>query len=97
MEKIEGLDYGLKIFQNSELYTFTSDAGLLAKFVKLKKGDVVVDLGTGSGIIALYLAKKGCSKKVIGVEIQTELAKMAEKRKIRIPEKEGFLICPIIT
>ena len=79
MERIEKLDYDLQIFQNSELYTFTSDAVLLAKFVNLRKGDVVVDLGTGSGIIALYLAKKGCSKKVIGVEIQTELAKMAEK------------------
>lgn len=79
MERIEKLDYDLQIFQNSELYTFTSDAVLLAKFVNLRKDDVVVDLGTGSGIIALYLAKKGCSKKVIGVEIQTELAKMAEK------------------
>ena len=40
MERIEKLDYDLQIFQNSELYTFTSDAVLLAKFVNLRKGDV---------------------------------------------------------
>lgn len=79
MEKIEELDYGLKIFQNSELYTFTSDAVLLAKFAKIKNGETVIDLGTGSGIIAMYLAKKADVKKIYGIEIQTELAKMAQK------------------
>lgn len=53
MERVENLDYGLKIYQNSELYTFTSDAVLLAKFAKVKAKDTVVDLGTGSGILAL--------------------------------------------
>ena len=79
MERIENLDYGLKIYQNSELYTFTSDAVLLAKFAKVKAKDTVVDLGTGSGILALYLAKKFNPKKIYGIEIQEKLAKMAEK------------------
>lgn len=79
MERVENLDYGLKIYQNSELYTFTSDAVLLAKFAKVKAKDTVVDLGTGSGILALYLAKKFNPKKIYGIEIQEKLAKMAEK------------------
>ncbi len=79
MEKIENLDYGLKIYQNSDLYTFTSDSILLAKFVKVKKNDVIIDLGTGSGVIALYLAKRNEINKVYGIEIQQELAEMAKK------------------
>lgn len=77
MERIENLDYNLKIYQNSALYTFTSDAVLLAKFASAKPSDIVVDLGTGSGIIALYLAKKTLAKKIYGVEIQKSLAEMA--------------------
>jgi len=78
MERIEKLDYDLQIYQNSELYTFTSDAVLLAKFAKIKKGQIVADFGTGSGIIALYMAKAGAGK-VYAVEIQSEMAEMARK------------------
>ena len=45
----------LKIYQDSELYTFTSDSILLAKFAKAKKGDVVADFCSGSGIVGVYL------------------------------------------
>lgn len=79
MEKIENLDYNLKIYQNSNLYTFTSDSILLAKFVKIKKNEIVIDLGTGSGIIALYLAKKFEAEKIYGIEIQSELSELAKK------------------
>ena len=78
MEKIEKLDYGLEIYQNPDLYTFTSDAVLLAKFAKIKRGQTIADFGTGSGIIALYLAKAG-AEKVYAVEIQPEMAEMAKK------------------
>ncbi len=79
MERVEHLDYGLKIYQNSELYTFTSDAVLLAKFAKVKNGETIADLGSGSGIISLYLAKKADVKKIYAVEIQKKLAEMSKK------------------
>ena len=40
----------LEIFQDGELYRFTSDAILLSKFCKVKSNDVVADFCSGSGI-----------------------------------------------
>lgn len=80
MEKLEDLQLkGLKIYQRTDLYHFTSDAVLLSDFVTLKKNDLVVDFGTGSGILPLLLYGKNPVKKIVGVEIQKELAQMAQK------------------
>ena len=56
MLRIEDLGLNnLKIYQDDELYTFTSDSILLAKFAKVKKGDIVADFCSGSGIVGFYL------------------------------------------
>ncbi len=80
-ERIDDLQYkGLKIIQNKNGFCFGIDAVLLANFAKnMKKKDLVVDLCTGTGIIAILLAGKTEAKKVIGVEIQKECAEMAQR------------------
>ena len=55
MERIEDLGNGIKIFQNDELYCFTSDAILLSKFARVKSGDVVADFCAGSGVVGFNL------------------------------------------
>ncbi len=56
MERLEDLNLsGLKIYQDDELYHFTSDAVLLTKFTRVKKGDVVADFCSGSGIVGIHL------------------------------------------
>ena len=45
---------GLKIVQDTRLYRFTSDSVLLSRFAKWKKGDVVADFCSGSGIVAFH-------------------------------------------
>ena len=56
MLKLEDLSLeGLKIYQDDKLYRFTSDSVLLSRFVKVKKGDVVADFCSGSGIVGLHL------------------------------------------
>ena len=56
MERLEDLNLnGLKIYQDSDLYCFTSDAVLLSKFARVKQGDVVADFCSGSGIVGLHL------------------------------------------
>lgn len=45
----------LKIYQDDELYCFTSDAVLLSRFARVKKGDVVADFCSGSGIVGFNL------------------------------------------
>jgi tRNA1Val (adenine37-N6)-methyltransferase len=73
----------LRIYQKKKGYRFSIDALLLAHFVRLKKGDHIVDLGTGSGVIAIIMAKLWEFCKVIGVDIQEEMVEMA-KRSVEI-------------
>ena len=80
MEKLEDLQVGgLKIYQRTDLYRFTSDAVLLSDFAVVKKNDYVLDLGTGSGIIPLLIYGKNPVKKITGIEIQRELVDLARK------------------
>lgn len=79
-EKLEDLGYnGLQIIQSETEYRFTTDAVLLANAVGDLTGKRAVDLGTGSGIIAVLLATKKNAKHVWGVELQPQLADMAQR------------------
>lgn len=80
-ERIDDLQYkNLKIIQNEEDFCFGIDAVLLSDFAKgLKDGSYVVDLCTGNGIIAILLSGKTNAKKLVGVEIQEKIAKMAKR------------------
>lgn len=69
----------LKIIQKIDGPHFSVDAILLAKFSRFRKGDLVVDLGTGVGIIPLLIARNSEVKKIIGVEIQPELVDIARR------------------
>ena len=84
-ERIDDLEYqGLKIIQNKEGFCFGIDSVLLSDFAKnIKKDSVVVDIGTGTGIISILLSKKAEIKKIYGIEIQEEVADMA-KRSIKL-------------
>lgn len=79
-ERIDDLQInGLKIIQNPQGFCFGTDAVLLANFVSLKKGDHVVDLGTGTGIIPILLAGKSEGTQITAVEIQEQVAEMATR------------------
>lgn len=73
-----GLD-GLKIIQHEDKYCFTSDAVFLANFVNAKKSDHVVEIGGGSGIISILVAKKCNPKHIDTFEIQPYLADMSKR------------------
>lgn len=78
--RFEDLQYkGLKIYQNKDLYCFTSDAVTLANFAKIKKGDKVCDFCSGSGIIAILLAAKNEPSEIYAVEIQNEMFELLQK------------------
>ena len=83
-ERIDDLEFkGLKIIQNEKGFCFGIDSVLLSDFAKnIKKGSKVLDLGTGTGIISILLCGKTELKKVIGVEIQEEVANMANRSSI---------------
>ena len=82
-ETIETLPGGLRIIQKRRGYRYSVDALLLAEFAQVDKGDVIIDLGTGCGILPLLLCQKGEPERVIGVEVQEELFRLA-MRNIQI-------------
>ena len=81
LEEDETLDgpYGLKIIQKKHGYRYSQDSLQLTDFTHLKKNDEVIELGTGCGVMALILAKRGLGKRIVGVEIQKELAELSRR------------------
>ena len=70
---------GYFIIQNPEKFCFGMDAVLLSGFAKAKKGDVVLDMGTGTGIIPILMEAKTEAAHLTGLEIQPESADMARR------------------
>ncbi len=65
--------YGLKILQPRDGYRFSVDALLLSDFSRIKKGSKVCDLGAGTGVISLIIAKRKPSCEIHAIEIQNSL------------------------
>lgn len=82
-ERIDDLQYkGFKIIQNPNEFCFGVDAVLLTNFSTVKKGNIVLDFGSGTGIIPILIAAKTQAKHITGVEIQPYLADMASRSVI---------------
>ncbi|MBI2485935.1 MAG: methyltransferase [Deltaproteobacteria bacterium] len=77
-ETLDGPD-GLKIIQKKGYYRYSQDSLQLVDFADVKKNDAIIDLGTGCGVMALMLAKRRLGRKIVGLEIQKELAEIARK------------------
>ena len=71
---------GYKIYQDDTLYRFTSDAVILSHFASHKKGDIVADFCSGSGIVGInFYAINKEAKQVDLIEIQPELSMLSQK------------------
>ncbi len=79
-ERLDSLQFGdLCILQKPEAFRFGTDSVLLADFPAVRRGDYVVDLGTGTGIIALLMASRHPDCRFAALEIQPEMADMAAR------------------
>ena len=64
-ERLEDLQFdNLKIVQNKQLYTFTSDSVILANYISTKASDIAVEIGAGSGVISILVQAKNDIKKI---------------------------------
>lgn len=70
---------GLRIIQKKDGYRFSLDPVLLCAFAQIQSGWTVCDLGCGSGVIPLILARKIPAGRIVGIEIQSELADRARR------------------
>ena len=78
-ERVDDLQNGYYIIQDPEKFCFGMDAVLLSGFVRVKPGEKVLDMGTGTGIIPILLAAKTQGNQFTGLEIQEECAEMAKR------------------
>lgn len=69
----------LLVFQEKKGYRFSIDALLLAGLTKVKPRDRLVDLGTGCGVVLLVLAHQKLGRELVGLEIQRQLAELAQR------------------
>jgi tRNA1Val (adenine37-N6)-methyltransferase len=69
----------IKVYQNKDGYRFSVDAVLLSSFATMRYARHIADLGTGSGIIGLLLARKYPRASVTLVELQESLYRLAVK------------------
>lgn len=75
IDTVPGTEY--KILQNKTKFSYGIDAILLSSFAKAK--GLVMDLGTGTGIIPIRMADTKGVQKIYGVEIQSDVADLAKK------------------
>ncbi len=88
MKRIDDLQFkGLVLVQDDDGYCFTTDAVLLANFVKTKSYDMVVELCAGTGVISTLIAGKQTPKKIMAVELQEKCCELF-KESIKLNGQE---------
>ena len=78
-ERLDDLQNGYHIIQNTRDFCYGIDAVLLSDFARVKKGEQALDLGTGTGIIPILLKAKTQGEHFTGLEIQETSADMAQR------------------
>lgn len=65
------------LYQKKGMFRINTDTALLAHFMRIEKGERVLDIGTNNGAL-LAVAAKYAPSMLYGVEIQDEAAKLAK-------------------
>lgn len=94
-ERIDDLQLnGLKIIQDPSGFCFGIDAVLLSDYTKVPKNGIVVEFGTGTGIIPILLSAKSPFSKCYAFEVQNKVADMARRSvKMNGLEDKIEIIC----
>jgi tRNA1Val (adenine37-N6)-methyltransferase len=80
----------MKILQSPDGYRYSLDPFLLSGFAAIPATARVADLGTGSGILPLLLARAGKGRAFVGFEVQAELAARAAQ-SVALNGREGVI------
>lgn len=78
-ERLDDLQNGYRLIQNTRDFCYGIDAVLLSWFARVKRGERALDLCTGSGVIPILLKAKTEGEHFTGLEIQERSAATARK------------------
>lgn len=80
----------IQLVQSKKGYRFSVDALLLESFISVRKGTKAAELGTGSGIVSLLLAKRLKKGTITAIEVQASLVRCA-KENVRLNGLQGVV------
>ena len=90
-ERLDDLQcQGLQLIQRPDAFRFGTDSVLLADFARPRAKDRAVDLGCGTGAIALLMAAHQPGLVVDAVEIQPDIAYTGSSLEITYPLGASF-------
>jgi tRNA1Val (adenine37-N6)-methyltransferase len=69
----------IKLYQNKKGYRFSVDALILYSFVNMHRAYRIADLGAGSGVIGILLAKRYPEAEFTLIELQKSLVDLAKR------------------
>lgn len=78
-ERLDTVNEHLRLIQKKKGLFFGTDAYLLAAFVLPRSHGYAVELGGGSGIVSLLLARTGKVDRITAVELQPDYAEMISR------------------
>jgi len=90
---LEKFENGVQIYQDENLYKFTSDSIKLAKFCNIKHTDNVLDMCAGSGVVGFYAYSILNFNKLYFNDIQSEMCELT-KENVNLNNLQGK--CKII-
>ena len=67
-ERLDDLQNGYYLIQQTKDFCYGIDAVLLSWFARVKPGEEVLDLCTGSGVIPILLKAKTKGRRFVGLE-----------------------------
>lgn len=90
-------DYAFDVFES--VYEPAEDSFLLAQNLPIKEGDLVLDMGTGCGLLAVLAAQK--ARKVVAIDVNPHAVRcavhnaMLNKVADKIEVRQGSLFEPV--
>lgn len=87
----------ITIRTDRDVYEPAADTELLLKSIRLREGDRVVEIGTGTGVVAIHCAKHGAS--VVATDLSAEALELAranvEENGVQVDLRQGDLFEPV--
>jgi release factor glutamine methyltransferase len=86
----------IRIRTERDVYEPAADTELLVRSIRLREGERVLEIGTGTGVVAIHCAKHGCRVTATDVvERALELAREnADKNQVEVDLREGDMFEP---